>query len=122
MGEAIHRPPKRQNDRYLKDIFEQNMEEIGILTKETIDMTTVELARKHGLEDGIEMGIERVAKNLFGLGAFSDLKISKVSGLPIERIIELRREEAVIKKTGIRVSDIDWRFLRYLPSKAAYFA
>jgi len=63
-------------------------------------MNTIELARKYGREDGLkegmergmERGIESVAKNLFGVGFFSDLEISKVSGLPIERVVELRRE------------------------------
>jgi len=90
------------------EVTREYMEDIGTLTRGTIDMNTIELARKYGLEDGLkegmergiergmergmEKGIESVAKNLFGVGFFSDLEISKVSGLPIERVVELRRE------------------------------
>jgi len=35
------------------------MDKIGILTGGTIDMNTIELARKHGIEDGVQQGLQK---------------------------------------------------------------
>jgi len=42
----IHTDDPRENEKYIA--------EIGTLTGGTIDMKTIELARQHGIEDGIE--------------------------------------------------------------------
>jgi len=57
----IHTSDPRENERYMK--------EIGTLTGGTIDMNTIELARQHGIQDGIEIGrkkaeAEKTAKML----------------------------------------------------------
>jgi len=48
LSNIIHTGDPEMNREY--------MEEIGILTRGTIDMTTIELARKYGLEDGVRQG------------------------------------------------------------------
>jgi len=41
------------------EVNREYMEEIGILTRGTIDMTTIELARKYGIEDGLQQGVQQ---------------------------------------------------------------
>jgi len=56
-------------------------------------MNTIERARKYGMEDGIQWGMEKVARKLFGTGVFSDMEVSKIAELPpVDRVRELRRE------------------------------
>jgi len=78
----------------------QYLDEIGMLTEKTIDMTTIELARQYGIEDGMELGWKKgmekgerklaeekraIALKLKKMG-LSTADIFKVVGLSIKEI------------------------------------
>jgi len=81
------------------------MQEIGILTEGTIDMNTIELARKHGFEDGVQQGLQQGIQKgrLEGLEKANADKLMfalnfKRSGFPIREIA---------KNLGLRPEDIE---------------
>jgi len=81
----VHTSDPRENEKY--------MEEIGTLTRGTIDMNTIELARQHGIEDGIERERKKAEAEKLSIA----LNFKK-SGFPVE---------VIAKNTGLNIKLVE---------------
>jgi len=90
---------------YTRDpkVNREYLEEIGILTRGTIDMNTIELARKYGMEDGIQWGMEKGIQQGLEKGlekgiqqgkkerSLSIAREMKMEGVPVEQIAKFTK-------------------------------
>ncbi|MSS85512.1 hypothetical protein FYJ24_12390 [Actinomycetaceae bacterium WB03_NA08] len=53
----------------------------------------IEKGEKLGIEKGEKLGIEKTARNLLKLGVLSDEQIALATGLAVDEIAELRKED-----------------------------
>jgi len=84
------------------EVNREYMQEIGILTEGTIDMNTIELARKYGFEDGVQQGLQQglqkgIQKGRLEERARTILNLKK-KGMSIKNISEI---------IGLRPEDIE---------------